>query len=47
VLLVIETPPYEITEHGWGEFELNIKIHFVDPLEVSFLFSHLSSCARE
>jgi YEATS domain-containing protein 4 len=31
---VIETPPYEVTEHGWGEFELNIKIHFVDPLEV-------------
>ncbi|QLL32811.1 hypothetical protein HG536_0D03330 [Torulaspora globosa] len=26
----IEAPPFELTETGWGEFEINIKIHFVD-----------------
>ncbi|CAI5760279.1 unnamed protein product [Candida verbasci] len=24
----IETPPYQVTETGWGEFEIIIKIHF-------------------
>lgn len=31
---VVEQPPYEVTEQGWGEFELGIRICFVDPLEV-------------
>lgn len=26
----VEAPPFELTETGWGEFEINIKIHFVD-----------------
>ena len=26
-------PPYEITETGWGEFEIIIKIFFIDPNE--------------
>lgn len=26
----IEAPPFELTETGWGEFEINVKIHFVD-----------------
>jgi YEATS domain-containing protein 4 len=30
---VVEKPPFEITETGWGEFELAIRIYFVDPLE--------------
>lgn len=30
---VLTQPPYEIEETGWGEFELSIKIHFVDPNE--------------
>ncbi|KAL4908920.1 hypothetical protein BDW74DRAFT_74889 [Aspergillus multicolor] len=25
----IEQPPYEVTETGWGEFEIQIKIYFV------------------
>ncbi|KAF8314748.1 yeats-domain-containing protein [Clavulina sp. PMI_390] len=25
----IEKPPFEVTETGWGEFEINIKIQFV------------------
>jgi len=30
---VITKPPYEVTETGWGEFEIVIKIHFQDPNE--------------
>ncbi|CCE63660.1 hypothetical protein TPHA_0F01760 [Tetrapisispora phaffii CBS 4417] len=25
----VEAPPFELTETGWGEFEINIKIYFV------------------
>ncbi|KAL8710548.1 MAG: hypothetical protein Q9225_007278 [Loekoesia sp. 1 TL-2023] len=28
-LRTIEAPPFEVTETGWGEFEVQIKIHFV------------------
>ena len=37
---VVIKPPYEVTETGWGEFEIIIKIYFVDPNErpVSWLF---------
>ncbi|KAL2916378.1 NuA4 histone H4 acetyltransferase complex and the SWR1 complex subunit [Polyrhizophydium stewartii] len=30
---VIESPPFEVTETGWGEFEIMIKISFVDSNE--------------
>lgn len=30
---IIVKPPYEISETGWGEFEIVIKIHFIDPNE--------------
>ncbi|CAG8459482.1 16372_t:CDS:2 [Acaulospora morrowiae] len=30
---VVEQPPFEITETGWGEFELSIKLQFVEPGE--------------
>ncbi|XP_033219848.1 YEATS domain-containing protein 4 isoform X2 [Belonocnema kinseyi] len=29
----VTKPPYELTETGWGEFEIVIKIHFHDPNE--------------
>jgi YEATS domain-containing protein 4 len=29
----IDKPPYQVTETGWGEFEVNVKIHFVDGSE--------------
>jgi len=29
-LRVIEKPPFEVTETGWGEFEVQIKIYFSD-----------------
>ncbi|XP_033097805.1 YEATS domain-containing protein 4-like isoform X2 [Anneissia japonica] len=30
---VVTKPPYEITETGWGEFEIGIKIFFIDQNE--------------
>uniref|UniRef100_A0A915D1H8 Protein AF-9 homolog n=1 Tax=Ditylenchus dipsaci TaxID=166011 RepID=A0A915D1H8_9BILA len=27
---VLDTPPFEITETGWGEFEVQIKLFFID-----------------
>lgn len=33
LFLVVTKPPYEITETGWGEFEIIIKIFFIDPNE--------------
>lgn len=30
---VLTKPPYEVTETGWGEFEIVIKIYFQDPNE--------------
>lgn len=27
--IAIESPPFSVTETGWGEFEIQIKIHFV------------------
>uniref|UniRef100_A0A914VCC3 YEATS domain-containing protein 4 n=1 Tax=Plectus sambesii TaxID=2011161 RepID=A0A914VCC3_9BILA len=30
---VCEKPPYEVTETGWGEFEITIRVFFTDPNE--------------
>ena len=30
---VITKPPYEVNEAGWGEFEITIKIFFMDSSE--------------
>ncbi|KAG0671229.1 NuA4 histone H4 acetyltransferase complex and the SWR1 complex subunit [Maudiozyma exigua] len=27
---IISAPPFELTETGWGEFDINVKIHFVE-----------------
>lgn len=50
-VLVVVKPPYEVTETGWGEFEIIIKIYFNDPNErpVSYIakcyrFHHLIVC---
>ena len=38
----MEKKPYEVTETGWGEFEIQIKIFFQDPAEKPVtLFHHL------
>ncbi|AET40170.1 YEATS domain-containing protein YAF9 Ecym_5416 [Eremothecium cymbalariae DBVPG len=40
---VIEAPPFELTETGWGEFEINVKIHFVEEANEKMLnfYHHL------
>ena len=38
---IITKPPYEVTETGWGEFEIVIKIHFVDPNERPVTIYHI------
>jgi len=30
---ILTEPPYEVSETGWGEFEVVIRIHFNDPIE--------------
>lgn len=30
---IVMKPPYELTETGWGEFDIVIKIYFHDPNE--------------
>lgn len=49
--LVVMKPPYEISETGWGEFEVVIKIFFADPAEkpvssipLQPLLSYLETC---
>lgn len=37
---VLLAPPYEVTETGWGEFELIIRIYFVDPNEKPVTIYH-------
>ena len=38
---VIDSPPFEVTESGWGEFEINVQIYIHDcnekPIEVSHI----------
>nr|XP_009670065.1 PREDICTED: YEATS domain-containing protein 4 [Struthio camelus australis] len=40
-LRVVTKPPYEIAETGWGEFEIIIKIFFIDPNERPVTLYHL------
>ena len=30
---MVTKPPYEVNESGWGEFEIQIKIFFMDQAE--------------
>lgn len=41
VFAAVEKAPYSVTESGWGEFEIQIKIHWVDPREKPVSFYHL------
>ncbi|CAH4037143.1 YEATS domain-containing protein 4 [Pieris brassicae] len=38
---IITKPPYELTETGWGEFEIVIKIYFHDPNERPVTLYHI------
>lgn len=37
---VFEEPPFEVSETGWGEFEVNIRIFFHDPAEKPVDITH-------
>eukprot|EP00834_Sanchytrium_tribonematis_P007365 NODE_655_length_4980_cov_0.331899.p2 type:complete len:218 gc:universal NODE_655_length_4980_cov_0.331899:428-1081(+) len=36
----IAEPPFELTETGWGEFAVGMKVYFVDPVEKPISLSH-------
>ena len=38
---VVSKPPYEVSETGWGEFEIQIRIHFNDVAEKPVTFYHV------
>ncbi|XP_063974520.1 YEATS domain-containing protein 4 [Diachasmimorpha longicaudata] len=38
---IVTKPPYELTETGWGEFEIVIKIYFLDPNERPVTIYHI------
>lgn len=38
---IVMKPPFEVTETGWGEFEIQIKIHFQDPNERPITLYHI------
>lgn len=38
---IISKPPYRVSESGWGEFEIMVKIFFQDPAEKPVTFYHL------
>ncbi|XP_055691591.1 YEATS domain-containing protein 4 [Lutzomyia longipalpis] len=38
---ILTKPPYEVTETGWGEFEVVIKIYFHDPTERPVTLYHI------
>lgn len=37
---VIDKPPFEVTETGWGEFEIQIKIYFISEASEKVLTVH-------
>jgi YEATS domain-containing protein 4 len=39
-LPVVSVPPFQVTETGWGEFEIAITVCFVDPDEAPVQFIH-------
>ncbi|XP_077508200.1 YEATS domain-containing protein 4-like [Amblyomma americanum] len=39
--LMVTKPPYEVTETGWGEFEIVIKIYFMDTTERPVTVYHI------
>lgn len=38
---VVTKPPFEVSETGWGEFEVTIKLHFIDPNEKPVTIYHM------
>eukprot|EP00455_Lapot_gusevi_P008752 TRINITY_DN13851_c0_g1_i3.p1 TRINITY_DN13851_c0_g1~~TRINITY_DN13851_c0_g1_i3.p1 ORF type:complete len:234 (-),score=46.84 TRINITY_DN13851_c0_g1_i3:92-793(-) len=38
---VVESAPFEVNECGWGEFAINMTVHFQDPTLKPVTFSHM------
>ncbi|CAG2171383.1 unnamed protein product, partial [Oppiella nova] len=38
---VVTKPPFEVRETGWGEFEIVIKVYFIDPNERPVTIYHI------
>ncbi|CAH8847397.1 unnamed protein product [Trichobilharzia szidati] len=38
---IVNKPPFELTETGWGEFDITIKVIFTDPNEKPLVITHL------
>ncbi|CAH8626432.1 unnamed protein product [Dicrocoelium dendriticum] len=38
---VVHKPPFELTETGWGEFDITMKVVFTDPNEKPLVITHL------
>ena len=38
---MIDSPPFEVTEQGWGEFEISLQIFFHDSREKPIELSHM------
>lgn len=37
---IVSTPPYELVEHGWGEFDILVRVHFRCSVERPVEFYH-------
>ena len=40
-MAVIETAPFEVTEQGWGEFEIHLQIYFHDASDKPVEITHM------
>lgn len=38
---IVNKPPFELTETGWGEFDITMKVIFSDPNEKPLVITHL------
>ncbi|XP_018650989.1 putative gas41 [Schistosoma mansoni] len=38
---IVNKPPFELTETGWGEFDITMKVIFTDPNEKPLIITHL------
>ncbi|VDP92996.1 unnamed protein product [Echinostoma caproni] len=38
---MVNKPPFELTETGWGEFDITMKVIFTDPNEKPLVITHL------
>ena len=44
---VLEHPPFEVTETGWGEFEIGITVHWKDDVRVVCVLFHAHTRSKQ